>query len=297
MAERPSSLSLTDLDQRPELTTAALALFADAGPGQHHVVCGIPERMGLPPMSADLGHTWGVVIAARGLRLAGALALCRYSEQQVTLWGPALGIGADAYVVGGRLLTEVRTALKNAGYESMRALVDTRNRAAKAFFLDHGFTAWKGNHLYEHELLTDAREAAADTIANVRLATPSDHDAVAKILTQGFPDSDHARTNLAKREREGYRHYLLESDAGIVAAAAIEREPLRSWLKLIAVRRDQRGRHLGRKLLSGLLTIEASYGTRRVGLEVLADNHAAIALYESCGFQRPWSMTILTGPV
>jgi ribosomal protein S18 acetylase RimI-like enzyme len=42
---------------------------------------------------------------------------------------------------------------------------------------------------------------------------------------------------------------------------------------------------------------EVRLGATRMGLDVLADNRAAIALYQGCGFVRQWSATIFTGPV
>jgi len=74
-------------------------------------------------------------------------------------------------------------------------------------------------------------------------------------------------------------------------------EPGRAWLKLVAVRRDQRGRHLARRLVEGVLAREAARRTRTIGLEVLGDNLPAITVYLQCGFTRSMTAQILTGAV
>lgn len=285
-------LVLADLDQRPHLTGEALAIFAACAPGAEHQVCGIPAWMGLPPAREALDQAAGVLTALSGTRVVGALAMCPYSDEQVTLWGPALARGAtDA--VGDRLLATAREALQLSRYGSLRALVDTRNRRARALLLTHGFTAWKDDHLYERRIDDDD----AVTPTRVRVAGARDHHALATIFIQSFPDSDHCLPSLGKREQEGFRHYLLEDGDTPVAAAAVHDAGRRAWLKLIAVRPGARGKGHSRALLSGIITEEAKRRTRLIGLEVLADNAAAVRLYDGGGFKRRWTATVMTGPV
>lgn len=284
---------LADLDQRPDLGPRVLALFRAAGPGPQHAVCGIPERMGLEPSPADLAATLGVLIALAGRRVAGVLAVCPYSEEQVTLWGPLIPDPAEQPRVLPMLLAELRRALHEGSYASMRAAVDLRNRTLRAWLLAHGFTPWKDLHCYEREL---ADQRSAD-LGSVQVAAPPDLEAVARVLAECFPDSDHCRASLVQRENEGYRHYLLRHEGAVVGAAAVRGGAPRSWLKLIGISRAARGRHLSRKLLAGILAAEARLSHRRIGLEVFADNRPAIALYERAGFLRAWSASLLVAPV
>ena len=46
-----------------------------------------------------------------------------------------------------------------------------------------------------------------------------------------------------------------------------------------------------------MVAAEAALGQRDLGLEVLADNPAAIAAFTKAGFQKAWTATILVGPV
>jgi ribosomal protein S18 acetylase RimI-like enzyme len=284
---------LADLDQRPDLAPHALALFATCSQGQQHIVCGLPQRMGIEPVAADLKGTLGVLLALKGRRLAGCLAICPYSDEQVTLWGPVIPDLREQPQVMPVLMQEVRRALRDGGFASMRLLVDLRNRTLRAWLMAEGFSPWKDDHLYERDL---AAYRTADP-GQVQVAARADLDGTAQVLAECFPDSDHHRPNLVQRENEGYRHYILRSDSRIVGAAAVQGGGRRSWLKLIGVPKSERGKHLARTLLLGVLANEARLGHACVGLEVLADNKPAIALYEHLGFVRKWSASVLIAPV
>lgn len=288
----PVSTHLVDLDQRPDLGPAVLGLFAACPPGAEHQVCGIAAWMGLTPTQVTLDQAAGVLVMMAGNRAIAALAICPYSEEQVTIWGPAISHGAPA-AVGGDMLEAARGALQLSRYGSVRALVDSRNRTARTLLQSHGFNAWKDNVLFERRIETSQAEQAT----RVRLATARDHSTVATVFIQGFPDSDHCLPNLAKREHEGFRHYLLEDAGRVVAAAAVQDAGGRAWLKLITTRPDLRGKGHSRMLLDGLLVEEAKRYSRAIALEVLVDNQAAAHLYEASGFKRKFTTTVMTGPV
>ncbi|HAT10235.1 MAG TPA: hypothetical protein DCS97_06520 [Planctomycetes bacterium] len=288
-----SSYALTDLDQRPDLAPNVLALFATAAQGSGHVVCGLPARMGLEPLAADLKATLGILLAMSGRRLAGALAICPYSEDQVTLWGPVIPDQREQPQVMPVLMQELRRALREGGFASMRAQIDLRNRTLRAWMMSEGFAPWKDLHCYERDL---APFRAAE-ISDVQAAARADLDDTARILAECFPDSDHHRPNLVQRENEGYRHYILRHDGKVAGAAAVQGGGRRSWLKLIGVPKSHRGKHLARHLLEGVLASEARLGHHAIGLEVLDDNRAAVTLYEHSGFQRRWSASLLIAPV
>ena len=286
------ALTLVDLDQRTDLIAPVVALFAAHGPGQTHAVCGIPARMGLPAVAADLAACLGTLVMLDGQRVAGALAICPYSDEQATLWGPVNDHAYSQAAVGKLLVAEARQALRDGGFESVRCLADIRNRGLRQFLLGQGLAAWKDTHLYERSL---AKPPTA--LPGARAAKTRDHREVAEVLTQAFPESLHCQPSIAARDQEGYRHYVLDQDGDIVGAAAVQETGKRSWLKLIAVRPGARRAGAGNALLAGVLAGERTLGQRVIGLEVLADNPAAIATFARGGLQRAWTATILTGPV
>lgn len=284
--------TIVDLDARPDLVRPVVDLLRQAGPGRRHAVCGMPLRMGQPPIAEDLADCLGTIVLLDATRIAGALAICPYSEDQATVWGPVVAVHSELTKITPVLLREVRTALREGGYTSLRALVDTRNRELRAALLGQGLTAWKDSHCYERSL---HRTPAIPE--GVRPTTKRDHAAAAAILAGAFPDSGHCLPHLGEREREGYRHYVIVVDGLIVGAAAVQSAQRRSWLKLIAVRPDLRRHGTGRALLTGVLALESSLGQREIGLEVLADNAGAVATFEAAHFKRSWTFAILTGPV
>lgn len=284
--------TLVDLDLRPDLVGPALELLRAAGPGRRHAVCGIPLRMGQTPTPEDLANSLGTIVLLDGQRISGTLAICSYSDEQATLWGPVAAVTSELPHVSKLLVREVRAALRDGGFTSMRALVDSRNRELRTILLGLGLTAWKDSHCFERSL-----HRTPQIPDGVRPTTKRDHAAVAAILAGAFPDSGHCLPNLGEREKEGYRHYVAVVDGIIVGAAAVQSAKRRSWIKLIAVRPDLRRNGTGRALLNGLLTLEANLGNREIGLEVLADNPAAIATFEAASFKRSWTFGILTGPV
>ncbi|WP_214018233.1 GNAT family N-acetyltransferase [Klebsiella oxytoca] len=57
------------------------------------------------------------------------------------------------------------------------------------------------------------------------------------------------------------------------------------WLAAFAMRPAYRGKGVGRRLMGSLLDALREQGVRRMWLEVIRDNHAAVALYHSLGFE------------
>ncbi len=304
MAQRPlmtkrltrERVKLVDLDQRPELASAAVAAFAACPPGKHHVICGLPASMGQVPTSADLAHCLGVVLACSATELLGVMALCPYSDEQVTLWGPVSSTGLHGTNIPERLLTEARRALKDSGYTSVRAIVDGRNRELRAFLIAHGFIPWKDNVVFERPLRT-VDEGEDDGEREVRPATTRDHARITSLIEEAFPETGHLVPDLATREREGYRHYVLPSSSGMLGAAAVTGSGRRAWVKLIGVATKHRGKGHGQRLLNGIIRLELARGTQQLGLEVLGDNAAAIGLYHATGFKRLFAGTIMTAPL
>lgn len=287
-----ADVTLTDLDATPGSHEAVLKLFRERPPGRIHAVCGEPSRMGRPPTTKDLEHALGVLVAIHRGEVIGALALCAYSSEQITLWGPVVELRYGRRGIGRRLLNEARAACRDGGYQSLRLLVDHRNRPMRNFALSHGLSPWKDNLIFERDLLHDIPASTN----GVSRAKPHDHDAVARVLAAAFPDSGHLDRPLSEREHEGYRHHILQENGAVVGAAAVKVTPGRGWLSMIGVLPDLRGQGHGSRLLSGCLHCEAAFGAHRMGLEVLSDNHSAIRMYENHGFERSWTATIMAGP-
>lgn len=69
------------------------------------------------------------------------------------------------------------------------------------------------------------------------------------------------------------------------AMALVARRGDQARLAAFAVRPAFRGKGVGRRLMGPLLDALREQGVRRMWLEVIRDNHAAVALYHSLGFE------------
>lgn len=124
----------------------------------------------------------------------------------------------------------------------------------------------------------------------VRPATPADADTIDHIEQASFVHAGE-RFNL-RRIR-----YLLATRRAVVMVAEIDGRVV-GWvvgmiggkqdrwgrIYALAVHPDGRGRKLGARLLKEMIAILHSRGAGRIFLEVRADNHSAIKVYERAGF-------------
>ncbi len=82
------------------------------------------------------------------------------------------------------------------------------------------------------------------------------------------------------------RYYVVADDGVVQAYGGLWIAAPDADVQTIAVAPGAQGRGLGRRVLDHLLDHAAQGGCRRIHLEVRADNHAAIRLYEDAGFGR-----------
>lgn len=115
-----------------------------------------------------------------------------------------------------------------------------------------------------------------------RVATADDVAAIVGIEQSCFGPSAWTE-GLVRDEIGSERHIVLVSD-GHDAYGAVSVAGEDSDLDRIAVLPASQGRGLARELLEALIDRARDLGAGRMLLEVAADNAAAIALYESSGF-------------
>lgn len=136
----------------------------------------------------------------------------------------------------------------------------------------------------------------------LRPATPADADAIDRIEQASFV---HAGERFGRR-RVGY---LLGTHRAMVMVAEIEGRVVgwivgmiggkqERWGRIyaLAVDPDARGRKLGARLLKEMIAALRIHRAGRIFLEVRADNHPAIKLYERAGFVRCQTLANYYGP-
>jgi ribosomal protein S18 acetylase RimI-like enzyme len=88
---------------------------------------------------------------------------------------------------------------------------------------------------------------------------------------------------------------LVAIDDGVpVGLANLGLRGTRSWLGGVGVVPSRRGEGIGELLTRRLLDRARAAGAREMALEVIVDNHPAIALYEKLGFERTRELEVLS---
>ena len=83
-----------------------------------------------------------------------------------------------------------------------------------------------------------------------------------------------------------HRLYVLEEGGQVVSFVLLAVVVGEGEILTLATDPDMQGRGLGRRLLEGVIAELRSEGQEALFLEVAVDNTAALALYNSCGFER-----------
>ena len=88
----------------------------------------------------------------------------------------------------------------------------------------------------------------------------------------------------------------IQDESGTAAAARLALVDDWAGLYAVATRQDARRRGLARRLIVALAGAAADRGVKRMWLQVLADNAAAIALYRDLGFETVSGYSYWTAP-
>jgi GNAT superfamily N-acetyltransferase len=88
---------------------------------------------------------------------------------------------------------------------------------------------------------------------------------------------------------------LVAVEAGTaVGLANLGRRGERTWVGGVGVIPARRGAGIGEQLMRGLFKQARDLGARQMGLEVIAENAAAISLYEKLGFEATRELEVLS---
>ena len=131
---------------------------------------------------------------------------------------------------------------------------------------------------------------------HVRHAVESDLDAMVDLLeevaaerihigTEMPVDRSERRERFARSLREGHINLVAEQDDAVVGILGLKEFGGLFDLGMM-IRAQWRGKGAGRALLTAAIEAATRAGGHKITLQVWPHNHAAIALYESAGFER-----------
>jgi len=86
--------------------------------------------------------------------------------------------------------------------------------------------------------------------------------------------------------RVGYSCWVLEQDAQVLGYGVLSAAVGEAHLLNLCVAPEQQGKGHGRRLLTHFIDVARGHGAEAMFLEVRPSNYAAVALYESTGFNQ-----------
>ena len=120
---------------------------------------------------------------------------------------------------------------------------------------------------------------------SVRLATPSDAEAICRIYNQGIEDRL-ATLETELRTPDERRAWMAgKSSRHPVIVAENERGEVVGWGSLNYAERGYRGKGVGSALLSRLIELGRQHGFHKLVLSAFAHNTGGMALYNKHGFR------------
>lgn len=124
-----------------------------------------------------------------------------------------------------------------------------------------------------------------DLISSFRAMRASDLEAISRIELSAYP---HPWTFGIFRDcmASGYECWVLERSGELIGYGVLSVAAGEAHILNICVAPAEQGRGLGRRILARLLDLARWHHAMRVFLEVRPSNTAAIALYDSSGFNE-----------
>ena len=122
---------------------------------------------------------------------------------------------------------------------------------------------------------------------DLRPADRQDVDTLTQITAAAFDDPEEVVRQHVLRQISNPREqwYLARLAGTPVGALRVWDEAPDASIYAFGVAPEYRRRGIGRQMLSLIVERLRAEGRRRIGLEVLPENTAAVALYRSCGFE------------
>jgi tRNA threonylcarbamoyl adenosine modification protein YeaZ/ribosomal-protein-alanine acetyltransferase len=229
--------------------------------------------VGLNSLKATAQHETDKVIVAHK---AGGTGLFYWTSPS----GPALGSFEDIQASAKQLNRNVI----GSGIEGGKTLLpDAKIFAAFAATLP--VTSESVEPLYLRP--PDAKPSASSvaSTAQVRLATAQDLETMADIHSLSFPRGWSVKDLTETLSVPGAGALVVELAGTLYGFVQFQWVAGEAEINTICVAPNYRRQHFGRDLLNGLLAQLDQLDTKKVFLEVSANNSAALGLYEAYGFQ------------
>lgn len=227
------------------------------------------------------GHGTRQLLAYRAGSLVGALSLALDQHGESTLCvDPAL----RRQGIGRALIEAADARLARVGIQSMIVECDSSSAAGVAFLAAVGAAV---RHSEFRLRLVELPRPSRATRLTLVTAGRADIETFAEssAISFGHPvvaSIEHVKTLWAN---PGQRFYLARVGAKFVGGLRVGFLEDATYLASFHVRPEARGKGYGRDLLLEVCGQLLDEGQREIRIETRSDNHRALGLYRSCGFE------------
>lgn len=187
--------------------------------------------------------------------------------------------------IGRALLAAALAECRGRGVSNVLLICEDASAPGRAFAAAAGGRLAFAEH--RMELSAEWSRGRRDDRLALRQAGPRDVDTIAGIAAPAFGDpEDFVRRRIAADMLDpSGRLYLATLDGAPVGTLKIFSNASTAGIYGFAVAPDLQGHGIGRDMLTRAIEQLHAEGYTRITLEVLTDNHRALALYRSTGFR------------
>ncbi len=173
------------------------------------------------------------------------------------------------------------------GTEALLCICDRRSHTGKAFLASIGAQYSFAEHKMELRAGETAPIADVESQLDFRTASVEHAPAIARIMAEG-EDVDLRRFEqqiVFQIEQQARHYYVAQMDGRPIGTINVDIIDGNPYIYGFVILPEYRGRGYGRRMLTQTIELTRSAYRRPIFIEVESENHPALSLYLSCGFE------------
>ncbi|RLQ92394.1 GNAT family N-acetyltransferase [Falsibacillus albus] len=181
-----------------------------------------------------------------------------------------------------RLFNQAMETINERPFKKILLNAPASSQEAKSFLKKNG-----AEYAFsEHQMKWQKGDLQIDDSITLRPAAPEDLALRIQLSVDGFgmSEEDARESETRVEEYDKNTMFMVEADGQPVGKIRLSLEDGEVWIYGFVISADQRGKGIGRKVLSKVIKEESGKG-HSIHLEVEAKNDHALGLYTSVGFQ------------
>lgn len=190
--------------------------------------------------------------------------------------------------IGTALLVAAREECRRRGHQTLLLVFEEASLSGKAFVDASGGQYRSAEHRMKLDLDRLAAFAPAEGPFRLDRANPEDAAVVAQIIATSFvrPEDRELRRVTQDLQKPTHRFFVARLNDEPIGALGIVAHNPRVWIVGFGILPEYRRQGYGRAMLAATVQMLCAEDHREIFLEVATDNHPALSLYRSSGFQE-----------